>query len=237
MVRQEGTEWRLALNKPGTNQAGVVQALARLMPNLPAPDTEKLVASLPKTVLIDTVKARVDAAQKVLTDAGAEAGVQIVPLGPEVARGWGTRLSVAHDYLYDTPLMLGETRLGPDLTAVGLRRPDKMWHLTHLYDPKLQVSGSIMPRYPFLFEKRKRGSVPSPDALPINGDEEIIPSEKAEALVAYLLSLRAQLPLFEAPGPQMALPAAAGTTNPPASPETVTNAPASGQPTNQAAPK
>jgi cytochrome c oxidase cbb3-type subunit 2 len=128
--------------------------------------------------------------------------------------------------------MLGRARIGPDLANIGLRRPDATWQLVHLYDPKLETPGSIMPRYPFLFQSRPRGAHPSPDALPIPGDREIIPTPRARALVAYLMSLRSDIPLFDAPGPPAPMPAAP-STNQPASTASSTNAPAG---TNAAVP-
>ena len=238
MVRQEGEDWDVVLTKPGTNQASVVAALLALRTDLRPADAQNFIATTPKTVLTVKSKPVADATQKALSEAGAEASVRIVPLGPDIGRGWGSRLSVAHDYLYDVPVMLGVTRIGPDLTDVGLRRPDEVWQLIHLYDPKLETPGSTMPRYPFLFERHKRGSMPSPGALPIAGDDEIVPTEKAQALVAFLLSLRTQLPLFEAPGPQVAAAVAGtGATNQPAAPDASTNAPSASTATNQAAPK
>jgi cytochrome c oxidase cbb3-type subunit 2 len=62
-----------------------------------------------------------------------------------------------------------------------------------------------MPPYGYLFEKRKIGGEPTPAALKLTGDlaveagYEIVPKPEARALVAYLVSLRADAPLFEAP--------------------------------------
>jgi cytochrome c oxidase cbb3-type subunit 2 len=62
-----------------------------------------------------------------------------------------------------------------------------------------------MPPYRFLFQKRKIGKVASADALKLTGESappaafEIVPTEDARALVAYLLSLQADAPLFETP--------------------------------------
>ena len=88
-----------------------------------------------------------------------------------------------------------------------------------------------MPPYRFLFEKRKIGHRPSPEALALPGElapgtgYEIVPRPAAKALAAYLTSLRADAPLFDAP---RTLPATAGTpasTNAPAVPgATSTNA-------------
>jgi cytochrome c oxidase cbb3-type subunit II len=100
--------------------------------------------------------------------------------------------------------MLGTMRTGPDLTNIGLRQPSVSWQLLHLYDPRIPSKGSIMPPFRFLFEKRKQGPKPSPDALvlppeaAIEPGYEIVPKPEAKALVQYLLSLRANAPLPEA---------------------------------------
>jgi cytochrome c oxidase cbb3-type subunit 2 len=100
--------------------------------------------------------------------------------------------------------MLGTMRTGPDLTNIGLRQTSAEWHLRHLYNPRITSPGSIMPPFPFLFEKRKIGLRPSPDALKLTGvfapepGYEIVPRPEATALVQYLLSLKANTPLPEA---------------------------------------
>jgi cytochrome c oxidase cbb3-type subunit 2 len=153
---------------------------------------------------------------------------QVRPLGfgTDVARGWGARpspvQSVAQDYLYDQPVMLGSQRVGPDLTNIGLRQTNALWLFTHLYNPQLTSKGSTMPPYRFLFKKSKLalGEKPSPEALMVvtgsAGDDEILPSDQAKALVAYLLSLHSEPIVFETPPfPTTNTPAA--TTNAPAS--------------------
>jgi cytochrome c oxidase cbb3-type subunit 2 len=75
--------------------------------------------------------------------------------GSDFERGWGERRTVAQDYLYDQPVLLGSLRLGPDLANIGARQTNAIWHLTHLYRPKSTSPGSMMPPYAFLFEKRK----------------------------------------------------------------------------------
>ena len=233
VVRQDGTQLDVVLNSPGTNEASVVEALLLLRKDLSPPGVQTLLQSLPATVLTVDLKTAADDAEKALSAAGAEASVRVVPTGPEIKRGWGTRLSVANDYLYHTPLMLGSARLGPDLANVGLRQPDVAWHLIHLYDPKLKVEGSTMPRYPFLFEQRARSARPSPNALPIPGPDEIVPTREANALATYLASLRSDVPLFEAPAPQLKMAIAGASTNQPAG--AATNAPAAGPSTDSTA--
>src|SRR5829696_4557208 len=99
--------------------------------------------------------------------------------GTDVERGWGIRRTVAQDHLYDRPALIGNLRIGPDLANIGARQPDARWHFDHLYDPRKVVPGSIMPPYRFLFEVREGKAMPTDDA---------------EALVAYLLSLQSQAP-------------------------------------------
>ena len=124
--------------------------------------------------------------------------------GADIQRGWGRRRSVARDYIRDKPVLLGTMRTGPDLTNIGVRQPSVSWHLTHLYTPEITSKGSVMPPYRFLFETRKVGLQPSPDALPLTGVHspgpgyEVVPKTEAKALVAYLLSLKANTPLPEA---------------------------------------
>ena len=62
-----------------------------------------------------------------------------------------------------------------------------------------------MPPFRYLFEIRKVGGKPSPDALNLPKEfvpppgYEVVPTAQARELVAYLLSLRADLPLRDAP--------------------------------------
>ncbi len=63
---------------------------------------------------------------------------------PDDKRGWG-RASVAGDYYYDHPHLLGTMRTGPDLFNIGARQPSADWHLGHLYQPRAYVVQSSMP--------------------------------------------------------------------------------------------
>jgi len=127
-------------------------------------------------------------------------------LGSDIQLHWGMRRSLAQDYLFEQPVMLGVQRIGPDLANVGLRS-DFYSLLVRLYDPRLITPGSFMPPYRFLFNVRKIGLFPSPDALGLRGPDaappgyEIVPTPRARALAAYLLSLHRQGWLFEAPPP------------------------------------
>lgn len=115
----------------------------------------------------------------------------------DVERGWG-RPSYPSDYLYDSPVFLGTMRTGPDLINVGVRLPDRNWHLVHLYQPRSLVAWSIMPSFPFLFEAKDRPDredeiLKVPDPWRPEG-KVIVVTEDAKALVAYLLSLKRNFP-------------------------------------------
>ena len=45
----------------------------------------------------------------------------MVEAGFDVERGWGKRPSMARDYIYQKHVMLGNTRIGPDLSNFGMR--------------------------------------------------------------------------------------------------------------------
>ena len=204
-VGQTGITCDVVLNAVGTNQLALLAALVKVKPGLTQAEAQRLLAELPKSVLEHVTKEAADAAAKTLNSSGGKAQVWIVPTGPDIARGWGLRRSVAEDFLYDSPVMLGSQRIGPDLANVGVRYPDPKWHLLHLYAPRSLVKGSMMPPYRFLFEKRRIERVRSADALVLPAELapepgfEIIPKPEAKALVGYVTSLRADAPLFDAP--------------------------------------
>jgi cytochrome c oxidase cbb3-type subunit II len=131
--------------------------------------------------------------------------VRMKGYGADIERHWGRRASVLQDFVYDEHVFLGQVRLGPDLADVGTRLPDRNFHLMHLYNPRTTVEGSMMPQYPYLFEKRKIRGSGSPNALQLPdkfappAGYEIVPTRDADALAQYLLSLHAQTALFEAP--------------------------------------
>ncbi|EEF61926.1 cbb3-type cytochrome c oxidase subunit II [Pedosphaera parvula] len=149
--------------------------------------------------------------------------VRPIGFGADERFGWDGRQSkvqsVAQDYLFAQPVMLGSQRIGPDLTNIGLRNPDAAWQLRHLYNPQLVSPGSTMPPYRFLFEKRKLkfGEKRSVDALQLDNipaDYEIVPTAEAKVLVSYLQSLHSEGILFEAPPLTNRPPAEAGTNAP-----------------------
>lgn len=116
--------------------------------------------------------------------------------GPDASRGWG-RASTPGDYYYDYPHQLGTMRTGPDLLNIGARQPSVDWHLTHLFQPRAVVPGSIMPSYPFLFERKERaGEDDVVVALPPEwaGEGVVVATQDALDLVEYLRSLDRSYP-------------------------------------------
>ena len=185
-VRQTGIACNVVLTDAGKNPEAVTNLISSLtLTNLTKEDADKV-------------------ADKI-TAAGGKAEIHIAATGPDIARGWGMRQSVAEDYLYDQPVQLGSLRAGPDLANIGVRDPDANWQLTHLYAPSAVVKGSTMPPFRYLFELRKIGDAPSPDALQfpkefaLPAGYEVVPKPEAKQLAAYLLSLRANAPLYSAP--------------------------------------
>jgi len=123
-------------------------------------------------------------------------------LAPDDQRGWG-RPAVPGDYAYDQPHLLGTMRTGPDLLNIGVRQPSQDWHLTHLYNPRAVMPGSIMPSYPFLFYQV---------VTPVAGDVQVklppayapdrgvvVARQEALDLVQYLLELDRSYPVDEIP--------------------------------------
>lgn len=75
---------------------------------------------------------------------------QIRPLAAEVLR-YG-KASTVEESMYDHPFQWGSKRIGPDLARVGKKYPN-LWHFSHMMDPRSVTPKSIMPNYPWLFEK------------------------------------------------------------------------------------
>lgn len=135
--------------------------------------------------------------QLVYTDLGCAAchtqQVRRPDFGSDQARGWGDRQSVARDYIFQSRPQLGSMRIGPDLSNLAARKPSPpdAQELMHL----LYAGSSTHPAYRFLFETRRIVGERSDSALNLDSSltpprgYEVVPTERAHALVAYLLSL------------------------------------------------
>ncbi len=156
--------------------------------------------------------------------------VRRLGFGADEARGWGTRQSVARDYIFQPFPQLGESRQGPDLTNFAASSPIAAAP-AGVYQ-LLYLGHGGMPAYAFLFEQRQITGEPSPRALHLGGilqapaGYEIVPTPRAEELVAYLLSLNssyndypeAKVPV-EPKGEGKPAPAKAAPAATPAAPE------------------
>jgi cytochrome c oxidase cbb3-type subunit 2 len=131
---------------------------------------------------------------------------QVRPLPQDKIFG---RPSAPGDFAYQTPELLGSERTGPDLTNAGVRQPSTVWQYIHLYNPRAVVPESIMPAFDWMFKVVDQApagaaAVPLPKAYaPAHG--VVVPDHQAEALVAYLLSLK-QPALPDMGGNDSALP-------------------------------
>jgi cbb3-type cytochrome oxidase cytochrome c subunit len=185
-IQQEGVVFDVVLTGAGKNPLVVSNLVSNLK-------------------LADLTKEEADAANDKITAAGGKVETHLIPTGADISRGWGIRRSVAADYLYDWPVQLGSQRIGPDLANAGARLGNADWQLLHLYAPQGVTKNSAMPPFRFLFEVRKIGGSRSPDALNLLKEfappagYEVVPKPEAKQLAAYLLSLRADAPLYEAP--------------------------------------
>lgn len=204
-VRQKSYRFSLVADDWGTNTAQIGKALSSL-----ADGRFKEGSALPTTPFpiqngLSLVEANRIADEWI--DKGAAVRRVNHPVDADIRRGWGFRRTVARDYLLDQPTMLGSQRIGPDLSNIGNRRPDANWHLLHLFQPRKVVENSIMPRYGYLFEKRDLRGGKDANALRHKGElvtdsqgRQVIPKPAARDLAAYLISLRLDQPVFEAPG-------------------------------------
>ena len=125
--------------------------------------------------------------------------VRLTEAGFDVERNWGKRPSVARDYVLQENVLLGNTRIGPDLANVGLRGFTDEWLHRHLFDPQATVPGSICSPSPFLFEVKGEATSGTIEVHDDHGDHSghhesetsrhIFPTLRAQKIVAYLQSL------------------------------------------------
>ena len=114
--------------------------------------------------------------------------------GSDQARGWGERQSVARDYIFQARVQLGTSRIGPDLTNVGARKPAyDAEDLTRLLYTGMIPGTKVLthPPYKFLFDERPIVGETSQQALKVGAPAgtQVVAGERAQSLVAFLLSL------------------------------------------------
>ena len=114
--------------------------------------------------------------------------------GTDKDRGWGERQSVARDYIHQIRPQLGESRTGPDLANFANRKVDSAEIFQFLYSGMVSGGKTVThPPFKFLFENRAISGEISANALPVGVSStpgrQIVASERAQTLVAYLQSL------------------------------------------------
>lgn len=124
--------------------------------------------------------------------------VRYAGFGSDIERKWGERGSFARDYIREKTVLIGSSRIGPDLRNVAAR-PYASAEFFHglLYAPESVAPGTNMPAHKFLYTERPlAGNQPSHKAIKLSGKHapaegfEVVPTHRAEALVAYLMSLK-----------------------------------------------
>lgn len=117
------------------------------------------------------------------------------------------------EYVYDHPFQWGSKRTGPDLAHESQIKPSADWHKAHLINPRDTSPGSVMPAYPWIFDKsatinadRLKSSMnamntlwqlnqgtdkglPYPPSSFDNVEEMVKGKTEGDALVAYILKL------------------------------------------------
>ena len=126
--------------------------------------------------------------------------VRRVEAGFDVDRGWGKRPSAPRDYVLQEHVLLGNSRIGPDLANLGLRGYTDQWLHQHLFEPQTLFPSSLCPPSPFLYKEIKD---PTPSDLEITSQDNtkdirhIRPLVRANRLIAYLQSLKQDYELPE----------------------------------------
>ena len=210
--------------------AGVVLGSHRQIGSLPAYFDETQGQAFPRRA--GGLAAR---GQLVYADLGCAAchtqQVRRPDFGSDQARGWGERQSVARDYINQVSPQLGASRFGPDLTNFGARIQKTENAAETIYN--LLYNGSTNhPAYKFLFENESIVGQRSATAMNVSGlaaGYQVVPTERAQSLVAHLLSLNTPYDFPESiPVAKPAVPAAAAAAGPAPAKIPVTPVPAAG---------
>ncbi len=139
---------------------------------------------------------------------------QVRPLPQDKVFG---RPSAPGDFAYQTPELLGSERTGPDLTNIGVRQPSVVWQYIHLYNPRAVVPESVMPAFDWMFQVVDQAPLGvTPVALPkayAPAHGVVVPTHEAQALLAYLLSLKQPALPGDAGENGSAVPPMTGTTD------------------------
>lgn len=87
--------------------------------------------------------------------------------------------SAPNEYIYQEITFPATRRIGPDLSRVGVKRPNRDWHKSHFWSPKTESKGTIMPSFQHFFDNDPRGT----SNIGIG-----VPNEKFEAIFQYMMT-------------------------------------------------
>jgi len=87
--------------------------------------------------------------------------------------------SAPNEYIYQEITFPATRRIGPDVSRVGIKRPNRDWHKSHFWSPKTESKGSIMPSFQHFFDNDPRGT-----SSPGIG----VPNHKFESIYQYLMT-------------------------------------------------
>ena len=112
----------------------------------------------------------------------------------------GKRPSVPRDYVLQEHVLLGNSRIGPDLANVGLRGYSEEWFHRHLFEPQSIFPDSLCPPTPFLYKKIEELTTADIEIASTDdseGSRFVRPTVRSNRLVAYLMSLKQDYELPE----------------------------------------
>ena len=90
----------------------------------------------------------------------------------DIDHGFGARRTVARDYVQDRAAYLGNSRLGPDLSNVGVRHDKADWYYEHEYSPEsVRRTARSARRCVSCSTERKIVGQPSTEAVHVAGDD------------------------------------------------------------------
>jgi cytochrome c oxidase cbb3-type subunit I/II len=124
--------------------AVIIGGLAEIIPLVTAPQTDPLLAKIHPLTALEQ-----EGRDIYLREGCYNCHSQMIrPFKDEELRyGMPTKTV---ETVYDHPFQFGSKRTGPDLQRQGGKYPS-FWHYRHMKDPRLTSSGSIMPKYSWLY--------------------------------------------------------------------------------------
>jgi cytochrome c oxidase cbb3-type subunit 2 len=140
------------------------------------------------------------------------------PVSREVDRWGPVSRSAEYNNELQRPVMFGTRRVGPDLIRGGGRRSND-WHAAHFFNPRSVTTESVMPTYPWFFDRPADFLTRHPEeptnptaqaryrlikAQPPEEPSPLLPNDRGLALIAYIQWLGSWQPhyftLYKDPG-------------------------------------